>query len=98
MLYSQLKDLTQVEVNSKWSITSQNDKKVVTLTNKSDKIAFFIEMRVTDKNGQTVLPVMWSDNYVTLLPNDSRTYEAFFKVDKVNDNLSVKLKGFNVNK
>lgn len=96
--YLQLKDLSQVEVNSKWSIASQDDKKAatVTLTNNSDKIAFFIEMRVADKNDQTVLPVIWSDNYITLLPNESRTYEAIFKSDNVNDNLTVKLKGFNV--
>lgn len=96
--YSQLKELSQVEVSSKWNIASQGDKKVanVTLTNNSDRIAFFIEMRVADKNGQTVLPVMWSDNYVSLLPNESRTFEAVFKSDKVNDNLSVKYKGFNV--
>lgn len=96
--FSQLKDLSQVEIDSKWNITPQNDKKAATvsLTNNNDKIAFFIEMRVVDEDGQTVLPVTWSDNYVTLLPNESRTFEAVFKSDGTDDNLTVKLKGFNV--
>ena len=40
----------------------------VELKNQTDKIAFFIEAKVVDKaNGQSILPVLWSDNDVSLL-------------------------------
>lgn len=40
------------------------------LTNISDRLAFFVELRLVDATGTDVLPVLWSDNYVTLLPGD----------------------------
>ncbi|MDD4590544.1 MAG: glycoside hydrolase family 2 [Parabacteroides sp.] len=96
--FSQLRELEKVEISSDWSITSKDDKKVasVTLTNKSDKVAFFIEMRVIDREGQTVLPVIWSDNYVSLLPNESKTFEAVVDSKVANEDISIAYKGFNV--
>jgi exo-1,4-beta-D-glucosaminidase len=40
------------------------------LTNVSDRLAFFVELRLVDASGADVLPVLWSDNYVSLLPGD----------------------------
>ena len=32
-----------------------------------------MQLRLTDAAGADVLPVLWSDNYVTLFPGDRRT-------------------------
>jgi exo-1,4-beta-D-glucosaminidase len=42
----------------------------VVLTNVSDRLAFFVELRLVDATGADVLPVLWNDNYVSLLPGD----------------------------
>src|SRR6185369_11994223 len=42
----------------------------VSLTNISDRLAFFVELRLVDATGADVLPVLWSDNYVSLFPGD----------------------------
>jgi exo-1,4-beta-D-glucosaminidase len=43
----------------------------VTVTNKSGVPAFFIRLSLVDASGADIVPVFWSDNYVTLLPNES---------------------------
>lgn len=52
---------------------------VVQVTNISDKVAFFIELKITgDKTGRSVLPVFWDDNYVSLLPGETRNLAVQF--------------------
>jgi exo-1,4-beta-D-glucosaminidase len=49
----------------------------VILENKSPKIAFFIHPSIVDEqSGETILPVLWSDNYVSLLPGEKRNLTA----------------------
>jgi exo-1,4-beta-D-glucosaminidase len=51
----------------------------VELANPSDKIAFFIELLLTDAvAGEPIIPIFWQDNYVTLLPNETKTLTATF--------------------
>ena len=45
------------------------------LTNPLERLAFFLELRLADKQGDDVLPVLYSDNYLTLLPGESRVVE-----------------------
>ncbi|HUQ01842.1 MAG TPA: glycoside hydrolase family 2 protein, partial [Kofleriaceae bacterium] len=54
------------------AVRASRDSGVVaaTLTNVSDRLAFFVELRLVDATGADVLPVLWSDNYVSLLPGD----------------------------
>ncbi len=52
----------------------------INLTNKTDKIAFFLEAQIIDKNdGLSILPVLWTDNYVTVLPGESKKISAKIK-------------------
>jgi exo-1,4-beta-D-glucosaminidase len=49
------------------------------LTNTSDKVAFFIEMQLNKGDtSDPVLPVLWDDNYVSLLPGETKTIKATF--------------------
>ena len=48
----------------------------MTLDNGDDRIAFFVELLVVDQAGQPVVPVLWQDNFASLLPNERGTLSA----------------------
>ncbi|HEV2671540.1 MAG TPA: beta galactosidase jelly roll domain-containing protein [Gemmatimonadales bacterium] len=52
----------------------------VTLRNPGPSIAFFMRLQVTGKGGQEALPVLWEDNYVSLLPGETRVITASYAV------------------
>ncbi|MHC4517491.1 MAG: glycoside hydrolase family 2 protein [Planctomycetota bacterium] len=56
----------------------RKDKVTVELENQSDMIAFFIELLLLDGVGEPVVPIFWQDNFVSLLPNETRTLRAAF--------------------
>lgn len=66
----------------------------VKLTNFSNKTAFFMHMNLKDKNDKTIFPVFWDDNYVSLLPGDSRTYRCILPVSQ--GEISLIMSGWNV--
>jgi exo-1,4-beta-D-glucosaminidase len=77
--YTALNKMEKIKPSHDVTISEIGDFKVfeVNLTNKSDKIAFFIENRIIDKQtGETILPVLWSDNYVSVLPGKSKKLTA----------------------
>lgn len=45
----------------------------VTLRNPGDQIAFFVELSVVgNRSGRLAAPILWDDNYVSLLPGEQR--------------------------
>lgn len=66
----------------------------VKLKNTSDKIAFFIYLDLIDMNGESVLPINWSDNYISILSKDSVNLSARWKSDKTD--YKVIIRGVNV--
>ncbi len=44
----------------------------VTLENTNSKTAFFVRLNIQDEKQNTILPVFWDDNYISLLPNEKR--------------------------
>ncbi len=80
--FTALNRLPKVKVNA--SLSQKDDGKkttfTVTLANKSNKIAFFVHAKIIDKKtGNSLLPVLWSDNYVSLLPGEKRILSATIK-------------------
>lgn len=68
------------------------------LTNSSTSLAFMIRVRVLDSSGDETLPVWWTDNYITLLPGESRTLTAtYFNSAAPPTGATVHLDGFNIN-
>ncbi len=67
----------------------------VSLTNPSDRLAFFVELRLVDASGADVLPVLWSDNYVSLLPGTELSVRATAHRALPQD-LHLELRGLNV--
>jgi exo-1,4-beta-D-glucosaminidase len=69
----------------------------VKLTNFSGKTAFFMHMNLMDNNDETIFPVFWDDNYVSLLPGASRTYRCKLPAkDSVSGDISLIVSGWNV--
>jgi len=55
---------------------------VVEIRNTADRLAFFVEMKlVSTADDLPVLPVFWGDNYVSLLPEETRRVELSFPAD-----------------
>ena len=68
----------------------------VTLENISDKVAFFIELKVVDeKTGESFLPIFWSDNYVSVLPHSKKTIKGIFK-NPLNEKPELIINGWNI--
>src|SRR6266536_2546336 len=53
----------------------------VTVSNTSNSLAFFIQLQIKRKpDNKNILPVVWQDNYFSLLPGESRKVTATYKV------------------
>jgi exo-1,4-beta-D-glucosaminidase len=78
--------------------TFQAGRAQVTLANTSDKVAFFIELQLNKgATSDPVLPVLWDDNYVSLLPNETKTIKATFAAaDLAGAKPAVAVTGWNV--
>ncbi|MGV8096623.1 MAG: sugar-binding domain-containing protein [Mangrovibacterium sp.] len=100
--YTALDQLPKVKLNFDYQYTKdeQFGKASLTVKNTSETIAFFNFLDVLDpKTGLPVLPIYWSDNYVTLLPGEERTYEAkFFLSDFNGEKPAIEVRGWNVDK
>jgi exo-1,4-beta-D-glucosaminidase len=98
--FSDLKKLHKIKLSH--SITQDSDKDHfifnVELENVNKEIAFFIELKIVDKEtGLSILPVIWSDNYVSLLPKEKKIFSAKIRKDLIKDKkIEFKFKGWNV--
>ena len=69
----------------------------ITLSNPGKSLAFFVQLGIRGKREQSVLPIIWQDNYVTLLPGESREIEATYEVKNVGgENPVLVAEGWNV--
>jgi exo-1,4-beta-D-glucosaminidase len=70
----------------------------VTLENPSKSLAFFVRLKV-DKGvkGEEILPIVWEDNYVSLLPGEKREITATYHASELGAaKPSVEVSGWNV--
>ena len=73
----------KVKVEYKINTTGKEQKAQVKLENTGDALAFFIELKIVDRESSApILPVFWEDNYISLLPGEVRQIEAGFKTTK----------------
>jgi exo-1,4-beta-D-glucosaminidase len=84
----------EIKVTENW----KPDGVTVNVNNPGSQIAFFVELKVVrDKTGRTVLPVFWNDNYVSLLPGETKTLTAQFSADDLHGEKPVlRYSGWNV--
>ena len=70
----------------------------VILQNPSKDVAFFVRLKITKgKGGEEILPVVWEDNYVSLLPGEKREISASYRAsDLGGSSAHVEVQGWNV--
>jgi exo-1,4-beta-D-glucosaminidase len=79
--FTGLNKLPKVKITMEDSFKNVNNdyEFTVNLKNPGDNIAFFIELSIVgDKSGRSIVPILWDDNYISLVPNESRTVKASF--------------------
>ena len=97
--YLQLNDLPEVELKSTVTQTRTGDQVHVTLRleNASASPALMAKATVVDPGtGKRILPAYFSDNYVSLLPGETKTLEIETPVSAVRERVAVTLRGWNV--
>jgi len=75
----------------------------VTITNPTDQLAFFVrailhrEAVQGETEGLEVLPVFWSDNYMSLLPGETQTLDVRIFTEHLSGQTpAVRLEGWNL--
>ncbi|MDH5397575.1 MAG: glycoside hydrolase family 2 [Cyclobacteriaceae bacterium] len=95
-----LKAMTKTTIDVAHEFKDLGEKKEVQviLENPTGQLAFFIELTVKgEKSGNTILPVFWDDNYVSLLPGEKKEVTGYFYSKDVRDDQPVfSYKGWNV--
>ncbi len=98
--FTELTNLPPVTLDIKTTFEhdSADDRALVTLKNPGHSPAFFVRLRVLKSpDGAEILPSMWSDNYVSLLPGETRTLTACWRPDDASGvTPTVSVDGWNV--
>jgi len=98
--FSSLNNLPKTKIQATKRILHTADEYEITLklTNPSKEIAFFIEAELINPDSQTaVVPVFWSDNYVSILPKETKTLTVkCYKKDSGNKEPKIRIKGYNL--
>jgi len=80
---TQLKNLPEVQLKISATRTRQGVGKEtahVTISNPSSSLAFFIHLQIQPgRDGETVTPIVWQDNYISLLPGETREVTATYE-------------------
>ncbi|MEJ2614475.1 MAG: glycoside hydrolase family 2 TIM barrel-domain containing protein [Ignavibacteriaceae bacterium] len=99
--FTGINNLPEASITYQKKYSRKGDKQniEVVLENTSDKIAFFIELKIADKNtGQSILPIFWDDNYVSLLPHSKKTIKGSYQIKPGMGKAELLVKGWNISK
>jgi exo-1,4-beta-D-glucosaminidase len=90
-----LNSLPQVKLTARAALG--NGEAHVKVTNPSSAVAFMVHLRVTrGKSGEDITPILWNDNYFSLLPGESRTVTAKFGASQDEVSPVLVMDGWNV--
>ncbi len=80
--YTALRNMAPQDVHSHATFTRHGDsgEATVMLHNPGPGIVFFTRLQITGRGGEEVLPVLWEDNYISLLPGQQRYITAKYRV------------------
>jgi exo-1,4-beta-D-glucosaminidase len=100
--YTSLAQLPKVKLNvSSRSERIGNSGDVVTrvtVENPSKSLAFFVRLKLDQgKGGEEILPVVWQDNYISLLPGEKREITATYRASSLGaEEPEIEVSGWNV--
>jgi exo-1,4-beta-D-glucosaminidase len=79
------------------TLTVANHELHVHLDNPSHALAFQVEVRSFTANGKPIIPLLWSDDFVELMPGEHRDLAAALPKETAADQASVVVSGWNTN-
>ena len=98
--FTALKQLPKVhlKVNNATEHHGEESLTRVTLENPSKSLAFFIRLKVNKGGkGEEILPVVWQDNYISLLPGEKREVTATYRTSDLGTSRpAVEVSGWNI--
>jgi exo-1,4-beta-D-glucosaminidase len=91
---------TTVDVSSSSIKKESETVHTITIKNTGKAVAFFVHVRcLHHKDGDDILPVIFSDNYISLAPGESRTIECTYENKyAVNATPFIYVSGWNIDK
>lgn len=96
---TQLNHLPRVQIMARAAITQghQGPQVHVTLRNPSDHLAFQLRLAIHERGtDDEILPVLWDDNYVELMPGESRAISAEYLSQHALGNTELTISGWNI--
>jgi exo-1,4-beta-D-glucosaminidase len=98
--YTALSQLPKVKLKVTDRTEHKDDESIthVTIENPSKSLAFFVRLKL-DKGakGEEILPVVWEDNYISLLPGEKREVTATYRASELGtEKAVVEISGWNV--
>jgi exo-1,4-beta-D-glucosaminidase len=97
---SGLNKLPQVRLDVKLAKEEQGSKAAsrISVRNPSGSIAFMVHLRVTNgRGGEDLTPILWSDNYFSLLPGEEKEVTASYEPSDLDGKPAVlEVDGYNV--
>ena len=84
--FTALRQLPKVKLNLTSSSERKGDKAItyVRLQNQSKDLAFFVHLKLDkSKGGEEILPVVWQDNYISLMPGEKREITAIYRASQL---------------
>jgi exo-1,4-beta-D-glucosaminidase len=98
--YTELAQLPKVKLQTTARNENRGEESIthVTLENPDKTLAFFVRLKITKgPNGDEILPVIWEDNYISLLPGEKREITASYRTrDMGGAEPAVEVSGWNV--
>jgi exo-1,4-beta-D-glucosaminidase len=98
--YTTLSQLPKVKLKVTTQHNHKGDESLthVTVENPSKSVAFFVRLKVTKgAGGEEILPVIWQDNYISLLPGEKRDITAAYRTTELGTaKPEVEISGWNV--
>ncbi len=88
----------KVKVTSRTERKGEDATTRVVIENPSRSLAFFVRLKVDKgRDGEEILPVLWDDNYVSLLPGEKREVSATYRAITLGATQpSIEVSGWNV--
>ena len=92
-----LNQLRKVHLEAFASRKGEGDAVRVHVRNPSDHLAFQIHLSIVEeKSGEEILPVLWEDNYFSLMPGESREIAARYEMPLSVGGLKLEVDGWNL--
>ncbi|MFW6389381.1 MAG: glycosyl hydrolase 2 galactose-binding domain-containing protein [Marinilabiliaceae bacterium] len=94
--FSGLKDVPSPELETSVETGAESGAYQVKVTNHGDGISLLTRLKMVDaRTGQEILPVLWSDNFISVLPGESCELQVVFPRGEYAGDMTLEAQPFN---